>query len=166
MTGLRGPNPGMAVLTAGQLAPIEPVYTKPNSPSGIAGYHPVPSAPTDWKAPVVHRGQDTRGMRYLWARLSQRMPVSELGTGPDIGIGVWKSNFQAFQVSLRDYGFYDLLYRSGYPGFNLGLSFKVPVNPSVGTNSPGANIHMAPAPTRLRIQVLRRATGTPNTRSG
>jgi len=97
--------------------------------------------------------------------MSERMPISELGTGPDIGIGVWKSNFQAFQTTLRDYGFYDLLYRAGYPGFNLGLSFKVPVNPSVGTNSPGANIHMQPGPTRIRVQVLRRATGAPNLRS-
>jgi hypothetical protein len=103
-------------------------------------------------------------MRYLWADMHQRMPVSPLGTGPDLGQSVWSSEFQPFQGSLRDYGFYDLLFRAGYPGFNLALSFRVPVNPSVGQGSVGANNTMKPAPYNLAIQVLRRATGTPNLR--
>lgn len=135
--------PPSALYVTGQLEPIEPVYTEANRKSGLGEYQPVPSEKTTWKAPVVLRGQDTRGMRYLYADMRQKQPISQIGApGPKTGTAVWNSRFQPYLGTLRDWGFYDLLYRAGYPGFNLGLSFKVPLNPSVGSQAPGHNIHM------------------------
>lgn len=165
MPGLVNRGSGHAISVGGSLEPIEPVYTKPNTGNAINTANQVPSEPTTWKAPVVHRGQDTRGMRYLYADQTIPMPLATVGIpGPDNGFTVWSSAFQRFQGSLRDYGFYDLLYRAGYPGFNLALSFRVPVNPSVGQGSVGQNNTMKAPPTNMVIQVLRRATGTPNPR--
>lgn len=165
MPGLVNRGTGYAISVGGSLEPVEPVYTKPNTGNAINSANAVPSAPTTWKAPVVHRGQDTRGMRYLWADQTVPIPLSSVGIpGSEIGNTVWSSAFQAFQGSLRDYGFYDLLYRAGYPGFNLALSFRVPVNPSVGQGGVGQNNVMKPRPFNLRLQVLRRATGTANMR--
>lgn len=155
-----------AISVGGSLEPVEPVYTNANHQSPLGTNYPIPStqAMNYLNAPVVKRGQDTRGMRYLWADIRQRQPISPLGTGPDIGNAVWSSEFQPSLGSLRDYGFYDLLYRAGYPGFNLGLSFKMPVNPSVGANGPGMNIKMHAPPTNVIVNVLRRSSATPNTR--
>lgn len=165
MPGLVNRGAGYAVSVGGSLEPIEPVYTKPNAGNSINSANAVPSAPTTWKAPVVHRGQDTRGMRYLYADQHVPIPLSSVGIpGPDIGQTVWSSAFQRFQGSLRDYGFYDLLFRAGYPGFNLALSFRVPVNPSVGQGSVGQNNVMKAPPINLNLQVLRRATGRFNTK--
>jgi hypothetical protein len=153
-----------AISVGGNLEPIEPVYTKANHQSALGTPYPIPGRPAMnyLDAPVVKRREDTRGMRYLWADIRQRMPISPLGTGPDIGNAVWSSEFQPVQGSLRDYGFYDLLFRAGYPGFNLGISFRVPVNPSVGTNSPGMNIKMHAPPQKFVVNVLKRATSRPN----
>jgi hypothetical protein len=135
---------GYAISVGGSLEPIEPVYTNANRQSVLGTQYNIPTEPV-WspsRTPIVHRGQDTRGMRYLYSDARTRQPISPLGTGPDLGNAVWNSAFQPILGVLRDWGFYDLLYRAGYPGFNLGLSFKVPQNPSIGTNSPGANIKM------------------------
>jgi hypothetical protein len=153
-----------AIAVAGQLEPIEPVYTKPNTSSPVSDAMQVPSEPTEWKAPVVLRGQDTRGMRYLYADMRQRQPISPLGTGPDLGVAVWSSEFQPNLGSLRDYGFYDLLYRAGYPGFNLGLSFRVPVNPSVGSQAPGSNIHMTSPNRKVIVNVFKRVNAAASMR--
>jgi hypothetical protein len=153
---------GQAISVGGNLEPIEPVYTDVNRQSGLGTPYPIPSKPVGWKAPVVLRGQDTRGMRYLYADQRIRQPISPLGTGPDIGVAVWSSEFQPNQGSLRDYGFYDLLYRAGYPGFNLGLSFKVPVNPSVGSQGPGFNMHMKSPNRQVIVNVFRRVSAQPS----
>lgn len=155
-----------AVSVGGSLEPVDPVYTRANRQSPLGSNYPVPErqAMSALDAPVVSRSQDTRGMRYLWADIRQRMQLSPLGTGPDTGIAVWSSEFQPLQGSLRDYGFYDLLYRAGYPGFNLGLSFRVPVNPSVSTNAPGMNIKMSTPNRGVVVNVLRRATSRPSMR--
>lgn len=124
-----------AISVGGNEEPIDPVYTEANRQSALGTEYPIPSRPA-WDpshAPLVVRGQDTRGMRYLYADMRQRQPISPLGTGPDLGNAVWSTSFQQVLGTLRDYGFYDLLYRAGYPGFNLGISFKVAVNPNVGT---------------------------------
>jgi hypothetical protein len=153
---------GQAISVGGNLEPIDPVYTKANRQSGLGTNQDVPSLPTEWKAPVVLRGQDTRGMRYLYADMHQRQPISPLGTGPDIGNAVWSSEFQPNLGTLRDYGFYDLLYRAGYPGFNLGLSFKVPVNPSVGGQGPGYAMHMKSPNRSVVVNVFRRVSAKPS----
>jgi len=153
---------GQAISVGGNLEPIEPVYTDVNRQSPLGTASQVPSLPVNWKAPVVLRGQDTRGMRYLYANMHQRQPVSPLGTGPDLGVAVWSSEFQPNLGSLRDYGFYDLLYRAGYPGFNLGLSFRVPVNPSVGSQGPGFNMRMHSPQRPVIVNVFRRVSAQPS----
>jgi len=152
------------ISVGGSLEPIEPVYTKPNRSSPVSDGMRIPTLPTEWRAPVVLRGQDTRGMRYLYADIHQRQPISPLGTGPDIGNAVWSSEFQPNLGSLRDYGFYDLLYRAGYPGFNLGLSFKVPLNPSVGGQGPGYNMHMTTPKRGVVVNVFRRVNSAASMR--
>ena len=161
MAGItRGQRNGAAISVGGSLEPIVPVYTRANTRSGLGSAYPIPHDPamnrTD--APVVMRGQDTRGMRYLYADMRQRQPISPLGTGPDIGNAVWSSEFQPVLGSLRDYGFYDLLYRAGYPGFNLGISFRVPVNPSVGATGPGANLRPGSPNKRIVVNVFKRVS--------
>lgn len=162
------PSQTSEVMPGGQLEPIEPVYTAVNRQSALGTRYPIPSEPA-WdfhRAPVVRRAQDTRGMRYLWADIRQRQPISPLGTGKKIGIAVWSSSFQPILGTLRDYGFYDLLYRAGYPGFNLGLSFKVQQNPIVGTQGPGYNIRMQTSNKVIVNNPFRRTTWPASSRKG
>jgi hypothetical protein len=73
---------------------------------------------------VVLRAPRMVGMRYLYARGQMRMPIMRLGA--DGQPYPWRSNFQpVLQGPIHDAGFNDALYQAGYPGFNLGLSFKV-----------------------------------------
>lgn len=166
MAGLTGGRGGSAISVGGSLEPVDPVYTNANHQSPLGTKYPVPRDPamSYLDAPVVKRGERTNGMRYLWADIRQRMAIQTHGTGPDIGIGVWSSEFQPYQGSLRDYGFNDRLFEAGYPGFNLGLTFKVPRNPSVATTAPGTAMRMKPPPRDISIKILRRATARPNMR--
>lgn len=150
----------VAVAVAGQLEPVEPAYYKPVAPSPISSHMAVPSEPTTWKAPVVKRGQRTVGMRYLWAHGAVRQPISPLGTGPDIGVGVWSSDFQPDLIGpIHDAGFNDALFQAGYPGFNLGLSFKVPVLQEQATGGPGNQIRMRSPNIRVNIQSIMSGKG-------
>lgn len=150
----------VAVSVAGQLEPVEPAYYKPTAPSPIASQLATPSEPTTWKAPVVKRGQRTVGMRYLWAHGAVRQPISPLGTGPDIGVGVWSSDFQPDLIGpIHDAGFNDALFQAGYPGFNLGLSFKVPVLQEQATGGPGNQIRMRSPNIRVNIQSIMSGKG-------
>jgi hypothetical protein len=151
--------PQYAVAVAGQLEPIEPAYYKDLSPSPIASHLATPSEPVGWKTPVVHRGQNVRGMRYLLSRGAVRQPLSILGQGPDIGISVWKSAFQPYLSSTHDCGFYDRLFSSGYPGFNLGLSFKVQTLQENATGGPGANLKMKTPNIKVVLQNLQSGKG-------
>lgn len=151
--------PEVAVSDAGQLEPIEPAYYKATSPSPIAAQLRTPSEPYDYQAPIVNRRQDTRGMRYLWSILTQVQPLSLLGSGPDVGIAVRSSGFQPQQTGPhRNVGFYDKLFQGGYPGFNLGLSFKVQQSEKQVTG-PGYNIRMGSANVTTNITVNRQAPG-------
>lgn len=65
------------------------------------------------------------GMRYLYARGMHRQPIERMGNNvrPQPNI----SKFQPNDFGpIHDAGFNDALFQAGYPGFNLGLSFKVP----------------------------------------
>lgn len=150
-------NPQMEVSDAGQLEPVEPAYYKPVASSPVRAHMDIPSEPTEWKAPVVMREQDTSGMRYLWAHGAVRQPLQPWGTGPDLGIAVNSQEFQPELIGpIHDAGFNDKLFRAGYPGFNLGISFKVQTLPTQVTG-PGQNIKMRSSNIRIKIQ---RATGT------
>lgn len=79
---------------------------------------------------VVLRAPRMKGMRYLYASGAMRMPIRRMGAD---GVPFpWRSNFQpVLHGPIHDAGFNDALYQAGYPGFNLGLSFKVDQIPSV-----------------------------------
>lgn len=159
------------VSDAGQLEPVEPAQAKPPRPSRIAAHQQVPSEPVNWKAPIVERHQRRNGMRYLYALGAVLQPLSMLGTGPDLGQAVWTSSFQPYLSSLHDAGFNDALFESGYPGFNLGLSFKVPQLPKSGIGSgpaptgPGYAMRMTSSMRRNLIQKVSR-NGQANGSSG
>jgi len=74
---------------------------------------------------IVLRAPRMKGMRYLYQRGMTRMPVQH--TGASAVPYPWISNFNRNeQGPIRNGGFNDALFQAGYPGFNLGLSFKVP----------------------------------------
>src|SRR5215469_9474968 len=142
----------VAVSVAGQLEPVAPAYMKPNSTSKDFDKLVVPAEPAAWKAPVVMRGQRRNGMRYLYAHGAVGQPISPLGTGPDVGVAVWSSEFQPDLIGpIYDAGFNDALFQAGYPGFNLGISFKVPVLQENATGGPGYNMKMRSPDIRVKI---------------
>lgn len=170
MTSRTQYQPAQAV-QSDRLEPVDPVYMKPPRPSPISAHLRIPSEPTTWKAPVVMRLQDMSGTRYMYAYANPtRQPLQQLGNGPDLGIAVWTGEFQPEQHHQYDWGFYDRLYRAGYPGFNLGLSFKVQsINGSPGTvqiHSPGANMTMKRKPWFTHVVSYKRTSGAPSTYKG
>lgn len=154
-------NPQQAVTVAGQQEPVEPAYMKPLKPSGLSASNRVPSEPHGWEAPIVHRGQNTDGMRYLYAIGNVRQPLQEVGHGTDLGIAVWSGEFQPEQNQRHNWGFYDRLFQAGYPGFNLGLSFKVAELQKNATGGPGYNMRMNVMPRFVKVQRVNRAGGGP-----
>lgn len=134
--------------------------------SPIAGHLDMP---TDFRAlypsghdAVVRRWPRTVGMRYLYALGHHRMPIHPLGAdGRPIP---WDSNFQPDNHGpIHNAGFNDALFQAGYPGFNLGLSFKVPSVQRNLTGASGVNMHST-GPVAVNVQSkittrIRRATG-------
>jgi hypothetical protein len=161
-----GDTQAVALGVTGVREPIEPAYSKTLTPSPIASQCAIPSEPTEWKAPVVMRGDRVVGMRYLYARGAVAQPISPLGTGPDIGIAVWSSDANPdFMGPIHDAGFNDALFQAGYPGFNLGLSFKVPSFQAreQKTGGPGGgNMRMRSSNVRTFIQKVTNSKSTSN----
>jgi hypothetical protein len=144
---------GQAIAPAGQLRDIAPANYISRAPGRqLYNSQQVPSKPVGWMNPIVYRGQRRIGMRYLYARGAVRQPISQLGTGPDLGVAVWSSDYQPDFFTLHDWGFNDALFQAGYPGFNLGLSFKVPVLPTNMTGGPGKDIKMHTPNILINIQ--------------
>jgi hypothetical protein len=151
--------PQVALANSDKLAPIEPVYMKPEKASAISAHMQIPSEPVNWKAPVVRRAQRHVGMRYLLAHGALKVPLSTVGK-PGKTSGVYSSGFQPLLVGpLHDAGFNDALFQAGYPGYNLGLSFKVPVLQENATGGPGFNMRMNVIPRFVKVQRINR----PNT---
>jgi hypothetical protein len=145
------------VSTGGTEQPVEPAYYKPAVSRAISAHMQVPTEPVTWKMPVVMRGQRRAGARYLDALGAVRQPISFLGSGPDIGIAVHSSAFNPDQVQRHDAGFNDALFEAGYPGFNLGLSFKV-AQLSKSLDGPGYAMRMRSPNVRVTISRLGRNT--------
>ncbi len=105
------------------------------------------------------------GIRHLYARGASQMPIQPLGAGGGDAIGqaVWVSDFQPdIMGPIHNAGFNDKLFQAGYPGFNLGLSFKVqtlPVNPTGGTA--GMRMRGAGNPVTRTVNPLIRSSGRP-----
>ena len=99
------------------------------------------------KTPVVQRVERTVGMRHLYQRGMTRMPIQQLGAD---GTPVpWDSSFQPNdQGPIRNSHFNDALFQAGYPGFNLGLSFKVP---TLETASSGGKLSASNTPTNINV---------------
>lgn len=130
-------------MAIGRLSPSTPVYqtsgeSTPSQklPEKFAAT-PMPNSPlttanppvTEWyndikRAPIVSRVPRRGGMRYLYARGAVTQPINRLGNSVRPA-----PNISAFNTEemgpIHDAGFNDRLYQAGYPGFNLGLSFKV-----------------------------------------
>ena len=109
---------------------------------------------------VVRRWPRMKGFRRLYARGARRMPIQRLGA--DGSPLPWTSSFQPNDMGpIRNAGFNDALFQAGYPGFNLGLSFKVPGiktknGPRVGMISP------ITISQNRRVVVYRRPSGKPD----
>lgn len=111
--------------------------TQPSSP--LASHQQLATGyATDVRmAPIVNRRPRRNGMRYLYARGASAIPIQNVGAD-----GIPYPHDSAFQPDnigpIRDAGFNDALYQAGYPGYNLGLSFKVEklqTNPTGGATS-------------------------------
>jgi hypothetical protein len=135
---------------------------KPLKPSGLQASNRVPSEPAEWEAPIVYRGNRRVGMRNLQAIGAVRQPLQQLGNGANLGIAVWSSEFQPDFSTRHDWGFNDALFQAGYPGYNLGLSFKVQELQKNATGGPGYNMRMTVMPRYVKVQRVNRATGNPS----
>lgn len=116
------------------------------------------------RAPIVSRRERMNGMRYLYARGISRMPTHQ-ATG-DGGINVQVTNFNRNDMSpIHNAGFNDALYQAGYPGFNLGLSFRVPTLQK-SVQGPGANMFMRRAAlfNNNKVNEMKRPSGEPKER--
>jgi hypothetical protein len=126
-------------------SPISDHLTPPRAPTGYAGSTP------HLLASGVVRQERTIGMRYLYAIGHQTQPVLRLGAdGPPYP---WDSSFNEQDAGpIRNGGFNDALFQAGYPGINLGLSFKVPViNAPSGYRPTG--VQGGPVPTRGQMKL-------------
>jgi hypothetical protein len=159
-------SPAVALGVTGVREPIQPAYMKPMTASPVSNSMQIPAEPVGWKSPVVMRGDRVNGMRYLYARGAVAQPISPLGTGPDLGIAVWSSDANPdFMGPIHDAGFNDALFQAGYPGFNLGLSFKVPSFQAreQKTGGPGgANMRMRSSNVRTFIQKVTNSKSSSN----
>lgn len=105
----------------------EQFRSNPVPPSPLSGHLTV-GYMESWdirRAPVVSRVERTVGMRHLYSYGADKQnPRNQGADGPSLP---WNSGFQKwFSGSIRNGHFNDALFQAGYPGFNLGLSFKVP----------------------------------------
>lgn len=113
---------------------------------------------------VVRRWPRMNGMRYLYASGLSAIPVKRNGAD---GIAYpWNSAYQRFNHGpIHDAGFNDALYQAGYPGFNLGLSFKVPTTPDKVVTDRSVNSQVRTQVTGLfrnnKLVRVTRATGSP-----
>jgi hypothetical protein len=155
------PGNGYEVSDAGQLEPIDPIYMKPVKDTGIKSHNKPPSEPTKWMAPVVDRHNRTIGMRYQYADGAVRQPLQDLGHGTKLGMAVWSSEFQPMFHTRHNWGFNDALFQAGFPGFNLGLSFKAPQLVENPTGGPGYNMTMKSRPRFTKVQRVGRAVNKP-----
>lgn len=139
----------------------------PTSP--IAGHLTPPTDHTSFVPgqpnAVVRRWPRMNGMRYLYASGATKMPIRRMGAD---GIPYpWNSSYQPnLHGPIHNAGFNDALFQAGYPGFNLGLSFKVPtVDRTASLRSTMNNQRLVSSqPESVAVQALRRVTGAPNER--
>jgi hypothetical protein len=111
------------------------------------------------RVPVVSRVERTVGMRTTYSRTTHRMPIRRQGA--DGQPTPWNSSAQPLlKGPIASTHNNDALFQAGYPGFNLGISFKVPTlnttNGGSGMISPTPSLMQNPG--ILSPATLRRAT--------
>jgi hypothetical protein len=105
----------------------EQFVSNPVATSPLSGHLSVPyeGSYDIRRAPVVSRVPRMNGIRQVYSRGMTAMPIKRLGA--DGQPMPWNSSFQRNDMGpIRNGQYNDSLYQAGYPGFNLGLSFKVP----------------------------------------
>jgi hypothetical protein len=128
-------------------------------PSPVTGRQTIAAEwlPDIKQSPVVNRRPRMVGMRYLYAHGTVRQPVERLGNSMRPAPNI--SRYQQYlHGPIHDAGFNDALFQAGYPGFNLGLSFKVQTLQTQG----GARLNMKSPITISQtrtVNKLGRATG-------
>lgn len=126
--------------------------------------------PPDWipagstrRAPVVNRRPRMNGIWHLYSRSMQRQPYERIGTPGGSPQNPYISGFQPNDMGpIRNGGFNNGLYQAGYPGFNLGLSFKVQTLPTSG--GPRTNMDQGGPQTvsqTRKVRKIRRSPGGP-----
>jgi hypothetical protein len=153
--------------TSGEATPSAKLPDKfestPVAPSPIASQL---SIPPDWMpdartAPIVSRVERMNGIWHLYARGARRQPYERLGQPGGVPPRPNISSFQPNDMGpIRNAGFNNSLYQAGYPGFNLGLSFKVPTIKTMG--GPRLNINSPITISQSRtVNRLSRTSGAP-----
>jgi hypothetical protein len=124
--------------------------------------------PPEWmpdikRAPVVDRRPRMNGIWHLYSRLLQRQPYERVGQPGGAPPRPYISAFQPNDMGpIRNGGFNNALYQAGYPGFNLGLSFKVQTLPTGG--GPRTNMDQGGPQTvsqTRKVRSIKRSTGNP-----
>lgn len=126
--------------------------------------------PPDWipagstkRAPVVTRRPRMNGIWHLYSRTMQRQPYERVGQPGGNPMNPYISAFNPNDMGpIRNAGFNNGLYQAGYPGFNLGLSFKVQTLPTQG--GPRTNMDQGGPQTvsqTRNVRNLRRSSGSP-----
>lgn len=159
-------NPSTAVyMTSGEATPSEKLPQKfKSTPVATSPIGSQLEVPPDWMpdvrtAPIVQRRPRMRGIWYLYARGQRRIPIERVGAD---GIPLpWNSSFQPNNMGpIRNGGFNNALFQAGYPGFNLGLSFKVPSIKAMPGPRPGMISPITISQTR-KVLSVRRTSGAP-----
>jgi hypothetical protein len=129
------------------------------------------SVPPEWlpdikRSPVVTRVPRMVGIWHLYARGARRQPYERVGTPGGNPQRPYISAFQPNDMGpIRNGGFNNALYQAGYPGFNLGLSFKVQTLPTMG--GPRTNMSRGGPGNRAAsaaVNVFNRPSGAPRVR--
>jgi hypothetical protein len=119
-------------------------FNRPNSPLSTPLDMPYMSWHDISRANFVDRHERTIGMRTgYWRRMTQ-MPIQRLGAdGQPIP---WDSAANRNDMGpIRNTHNNDALYQAGYPGYNLGLSFKVQNINAINAASGQRSIDNTPA---------------------
>lgn len=134
-------------------------HNQPNSPLATPNRLAVDyAAAPGRRSAVVLSAPRMNGMRYLYGRGMTHMPLQK-GAANAIQRPYISGAQPNLQGPIHDAGFNDALYQAGYPGFNLGLSFKVPTLPQNTQGQPigmSRNINIS-----QKLLKLRRAGGAP-----
>jgi hypothetical protein len=140
----------------------EQFVSNPVPPSGLSGhlnvayesYHDIR------RAPIVSRVPNMTGIWHLYKRFFTQMDIRR--DGADGSPRPWNSAANRADMGpIRNGHFNNGLFMAGYPGYNLGLSFKVPTLPTTnaGTGMISSSPPLMQSPLARTPAVNRRYVG-------